>query len=287
MTTPVRLQWDFQRETRFPFGPRSPMPDRVDPIGFPPPWPDRPWVYAVMVASANGVVAWRRERAEDNPVLAVLGGDDTRPERLVDRWLMRSLRCFGDVAVGAETLRDEPRLLQLPQEPGEPPAPELYRFRLAHGLPRYPRHVVYTRSGRLDLSRPVFTTPDVEAILVTTAAGTAAVTAAGAAARAIDPIVEDVERPEGLRRAHQRLFAERGVRYLDCEGGEVLLESLLRAGLLDEVFLTVTDVRIDETRHAGVQKILDLAAAGGELIAEGRAGARSAWRFQRWRLSRA
>jgi riboflavin biosynthesis pyrimidine reductase len=281
------LRWDFQRETRFPFGPSSPMPERVEAIGFPPPWPERPWVYGVMVCSANGVVAWRRTGPADDPVLAVLGGDSARPERLADRWLMRSLRCFGDVAIGAQTVRDQPGLLQTPVEPGEPPAPELYRFRVAHGLAYQPRHIVYSRGGRLDLSEPLFNTPGVEAMVVTSEAGAAGLTAAGAAAKGVGLIAEDVDRPEGLRRAHQRLFAEHGIRYLSCEGGEVLLEALLRAGLLDEVFLTVTDVRIDESRHQGVRKILDLAAAGAELIAEGRVGAQSAWRFQRWRLSRA
>src|SRR5262245_31300741 len=92
-----RIHWHHQLEMRFPFSRRPPMPDWFEPIGFPPPWPDRPWIYATMVASADGVVAWRREGPDDDPVLAVLGGDPTRPERLADRWHMRHLRCFGDV----------------------------------------------------------------------------------------------------------------------------------------------------------------------------------------------
>ena len=82
-----------------------------------------PWIFAVMVASANGVVAWRRSGPDDDPVLAILGGDDTRPERVADRRHMRHLRCFGDVAIGAQTVREQPGLLQTPREPGEEPAP--------------------------------------------------------------------------------------------------------------------------------------------------------------------
>lgn len=52
-----------------------------------------------------------------------------------------------------------------------------------------------------------------------------------------------------------RRFAERGVRYLDCEGGQTVLGSLHAAGLLDEVF------------------------------AEGRIAPASAWRFRRWRFN--
>src|SRR6185503_4806065 len=91
------IRWHLNRETRYPFGERSPDPAWFEPIGFPPPWPERPWIYGVMVASANGVVAWKRTGPDDDPVREVLGGDDTRPERIVDRRHMRHLRCFGDV----------------------------------------------------------------------------------------------------------------------------------------------------------------------------------------------
>ena len=115
------IHWYRDDETRHPFGARSPDPARFEPIGFPPPWPDRPWVYGVMVASKNGVVAWKRCDETDDPVRAILGGDDNRPERIADRAHMRHLRCYGDAAIGSQTLRDQPRLVQTPQEPGEPP----------------------------------------------------------------------------------------------------------------------------------------------------------------------
>jgi riboflavin biosynthesis pyrimidine reductase len=281
----VRIRWHLQKETRFPFGP-SPDPDWFDPIGFPPPWPDRPWVYAVMVASANGVVAWRRSGPDDDPVRAILGGDDTRPERIADRRHMRHLRCYGDVAIGAQTLREQPRLIQTPQEPGEEPVPALYRFRLAHGLPEQPRHVVYSLRGCLDPALAIFNTPGVEAIVVTAEAGAADLRACGLAARVSDLIVEPLEDPEALRRAHGRLFTERGVRYLDCEGGQTVLRALRRAGILDEVFVTETDVVVDESRHAGVLKIFSFEQEGADLIAEGRTDDASAWRFRRWRFSR-
>ena len=76
-----RIHWHLQGERRYPFGERSPDPEWFEPMGFPPPWPDRPWIYAVMVASANGVVAWRRSGPDDDPVIAVLGGDRHPDER--------------------------------------------------------------------------------------------------------------------------------------------------------------------------------------------------------------
>jgi hypothetical protein len=155
----------------------------------PAPWPDRPCIYAVMVASANGVVAWQRSGPDDDPVLAILGRDDARDERIADRRHMRHLRCFGDVAIGAQTLRQQPRLLQTPREPGEAPRPALYRFRLAHGLTAEPRHV-YSLRGCLDPALPVFNTPGVEVIVLTTDAGAVDLSACSFAAKGTELIAE-------------------------------------------------------------------------------------------------
>jgi hypothetical protein len=57
------------------------------------------------------------------------------------------------------------------------------------------------------------------------------------------------------------------------------------AGLLDEVFLTETDVVVDESRRAGVLRIFDFEQEGAQLIAEGRTSDNSPWRFRRWRFN--
>ncbi len=282
MADPTKITWHRNTEHRHPFGPVSPHPERYDPIGFPPPWPDRPWIYGVMVASTNGVVTWRRRDAGDDPVRAILGGDDTRPERIADRRLMRLLRCYGDVSIGAQTLRDQPYLVQTPQEPGEEPVPELYRFRTDHGLPYLPRTIVYSLFGRLPLGHPVFHTPGLEVIVITGERGVGELVRRGDTG--LTKIVEPVPDAEALRRAHRRLFAEHGVRYLACEGGETMLRALHAADLLDEVFLTTTDAVVDATAHDGVLTILDLEGEGAALIAEGRLRPDSAWLFRRWRL---
>ncbi len=281
----TRIRWHLQREDRFPFGRTGPDPDWFEPIGFPPPWPDRPWIFGVMVASANGVVAWQRSGPDDDPVVAILGADDRRPERIADRRHMRHLRCFGDVAIGAQTLREQPRLIQTPQEPGEAPVPALYRFRRRHGLPPQPRHVVYSLRGCLDARLAVFNAPDVETIVLTTDTGAADLDACGFVARGAELYADRLEDPGALRRAHEWLFAERGVRYLDCEGGQTVLRALRAAGLLDEVFVTETHVVVDEARHRGVLRIFDFAREGAALVAEGRTAPDSGWRFRRWRFN--
>ena len=276
-----KIRWHTNRETRYPFGDRSPDPEWFEPIGFPPPWPDRPWIYGVVVASGNGVLAWRRRGVEDDPVITVLG-DRSRPERIADSRHLRHLRCFGDVGLGAQTLRDQPRLVPSPQELDDPPVPALYRFRAAHGLPHHPRALIYSVQGGLEFDRPIFNTPGMDVIIV----GTTGVAAKlPATATAVDVIAERVVEPPGLRRAHERLFAERGVRYLACEGGERILRALHAAELLDEVFVTVTDQVIDEAAHEGVLKIFDFASEGADLIAEGKTSPSSDWTFRRWRFN--
>jgi riboflavin biosynthesis pyrimidine reductase len=239
-----------------------------------------------MVASANGVVAWRRRDAHDDPVLAILGGDRRRPARIADKQLLRFLRCFGDVAVGAGTLREQPELVMSPQQPSDEPAPELFAFRERAGLPRQPRNVVYSLGGRLPLEHRVFTTPGIEPLVVTTPRGAVEITGRAGAAGGPPMVVDELLQPGGLRRAQERLFAEWGVRYLDCEGGQTLLNALHDAELLDEVFVTTTPWMIDEGAHEGVIRIFDFEAAGATLVAEGRAAADPSWVFQRWRFSR-
>jgi riboflavin biosynthesis pyrimidine reductase len=279
----LTIHGHLDRETRYPFGARSPDPAWFETIGFPPPWPDRPWIFGVVVASANGVLAWRRAGASDDPVLAVLGGDQWRPERIADARHLRHLRCFGDVGLGAQTLRDQPGLVPTPQEPGDPPMPALYRFREAHGLPHHPRVIIYSSQGRRDPSLAVFSTPGVDVIVVGMVNAAAALAARGAAH--VDVLVEPVLEPAGLRRAHARLFADRGVRYLACEGGEAILRALHAAELLDEVFVTLTEVVIDETAHEGVLKIFDFESEGADLIAEGKTAPASRWTLRRWRFN--
>jgi riboflavin biosynthesis pyrimidine reductase len=238
-----------------------------------------------MVASANGVVAWRRADARDDPVLAILGGDRTRPARVADKRLMRFLRCFGDVAVGAQTLRTQPEVVLSPQQPSDEPAPELFAFREQAGLPRQPRNIVYSGSGTLPLGHRIFTTPGITPLVVTTESGAAELQRRAAPLPPPPMLVEDLSDPAGVRRAHARLFDEYQVRYLDCEGGQTTLEILHAAGLLDEVFITITPFVVDEAAHTGVMKIFDFGAEGATLIAEGRTAADAQWLFRRWRFS--
>lgn len=265
----------------------TPDPPRFTPVDFLPPWPARPWIYGNVIASANGIVAWTRSGPDDDPIRAIAGGDFSRPGRRVDVRLMRRLRASADaVAFGAQTLRDQPKLIGGVEDAG-PLSAELVRYREERGLPRVPLQVIYSASGRLDLSVPLFNTPGVQVLVVTSQSGADLLRSLGAEARGVTLLVagEPWIDARSLRRAHERLFAEHGVRYLDCEGGAVALETLHAAGLLDELFVTVTDVTIDPAAHQGIKRIGPLDSGAGRLIAEGRTEVDPGYRFQRWRFN--
>jgi len=275
----TRIQWTRYRSAGAEVG--TPDPERWAPLGFPAPPPHRPWIFGNVVVSANSVVAWRRRDAGDDPVREILGGE-TRLDRIADRRLMRYLRTIGDVGIGAQTMREQPTLVLTPQEPGDERAPELYAFRLARGLPHHPRNIIYSLYGRVPPTHPMLTTPGLAPIILTTPAGRAELARRGIRDATI--IVESLLEPEGLERAHGRLRAEHGVRYIACEGGQTLFAALHAAELLDEIFVTTTDVVVDRAAHEGVLTTFDFAAERATLVAEGRLEPAGVYTFKRWRF---
>ncbi len=295
MVSETRIDWHLMnREKRYPFGlVPADLAAHFQPLGFPPPWRERPWIYADMVVSANGIVAWKPEPGKPHPVEIILGGNPRRPERLADLFFMRWLRCFGACSVGAETQRVQRGLIQTPQEAWEREAyPEfqplydaLYRLRRAHGFSHHPLNIRYSQSGNLDLTDPLFNTPGVQVVVITTEEGADRLIKAGSDAKDVKLLVEPVLDAKGLRRAHERLLEVYDARRLSCEGGEGILRSLREAEILDEVFVTTTDVEIDTAGLEGVKQLPDYGTEGAALIAEGKISPESAWTFRRWRFN--
>jgi len=275
------IQWTRYRSAGTEVG--TPDRERWAPLAFPAPPADRPWVFGVVVTSANGVVAWRRRDVHDDPVREILGGD-TRPDRIADRRLTRYLRTIGDVGIGAQTMREQPRLILTPQEPDDERLPELYAFRVARGLTHHPRNIIYSLYGRLPPEHPMLTTRGLSPIILTTPAGRDELARRGIRDAAV--IVEPLVEPEGLARAHARLRAEHGVRYLACEGGQTVFAALHAARVLDEMFVTTTDVIVDRSAHEGVLTTFDFAAEHATLMADGRVEPAGVYSFKRWRFVR-
>ena len=225
---------DFQ--ILFDHGERS---DLLDPVyspygrlGFPAPPADRPWIYANFVQTVDGIASLLGPDPS--------GGDIAQcPE---DRWLMDLLRAHADaVLAGVGTLKAEQRL-------GRPrPRGPVFRIveptlqQLRAKLRRGPERNIFVSTGT-DLRLADYAAFDgekVEPWLLTTAQGAERLKPQ----LSYHPQVKVVVAGEGsavdLPAAMRILRAEHGFRQLVCEGGPTLYGNMLKAGLIDEKFLTI------------------------------------------------
>ena len=180
--------------------------------------PGRPYVVLDMVASADGKAALEgRTKGLSGPA---------------DRQVFHHLRTQADaVMVGAGTLRAE-RYGRMVRDP------PLREKRRREGLA--PDPLACLVSGRLDLPHdlPLLADPASRVVVLTASSASLPDAAAGVeylrgAGRVLDlgPLVG-------------RLRDEFGVRSILCEGGPTLNSSLLREGLVDELFLTVSPMLV-------------------------------------------
>ncbi len=205
-------------------------------LGFPAPPGQRPWIFSNFVQSLDGIASFLGKNAT--------GSHISRSEE--DRWLMNLLRAHADaVLLGVKTLMDETELgVDQARGPVYTIADESLRAlhaRLGRGREL---NVFVTGAATLDLaSYRVFDGDLVQSAIVTTREG-----AQRLEARKTHPHVQIIAAGEGkfadLPRAMEILYREFGVRYLLCEGGPTLHGYMLRAGLIDERFLTVSPVEV-------------------------------------------
>lgn len=132
--------------------------------------------------------------------------------------------------------------------------------RRRHGLSTAPRIAVISGSGSLPVSAGVLTECPASTIVITCAACNRATVRAWATTGAEVVEVGDYEVDMV---AALRVLAERGLTRIDCEGGPTLLGSLLAAGLVDELRLTVSPVLV--AGSAGRIASGDLGPAGMRL----------------------
>ena len=122
---------------------------------------------------------------------------------------------------------------------------ELRRLRQERGLAEPPLFVIVTNSARIDPGDRVFRHRryPLRPIVVTHAAADVAPALAEVA-----EIVRLGDTAVDLPALADYLASERGVGRLVCEGGAILNAHMLRAGLVDEFFMTVTPSIIGEPR---------------------------------------
>jgi riboflavin biosynthesis pyrimidine reductase len=185
-----------------------------------------PWLRVNFVSSVDGA-------ATVDGVSGGLGG-------AADRRVFDILRQLCDVViVGAGTVRGEgygPMVLETPS----------VDRRVARGLTPHPVFAIVSNRLDLDPASRIFTGAPVRAIVVTTEA--APRDRRDALAAVADVVIAGGERldPALLVAA----LADRGLTQQHCEGGPSLFGSLLAAGVVDELCLTVSPLLVggDSTR---------------------------------------
>ena len=188
-------------------------------LDLPAPPPERPYVIANMVMSADGK--------------SVIEGTEQGIGSAVDQRLMRELRVNADVVLnGAGTLRASGTSSRLGDE-------ALEAIRLARGKPRLPIAAVLSQSGDLPLERAFFTARDFPAVVylseLAPAERRAAIEATG---RPVVTLPAGHEFPEMLRHMRHELDAE----VLLVEGGPTVYAALYALDAIDEAFLTLGPV---------------------------------------------
>ena len=178
----------------------------------------RPCVLINMAVTADGKIA-----TANRQVSSFGSARDTQN-------LYRLRSTVDAIVCGAGTLEAEQALL----DPGEA---SYRRARRRRGLPEWPLRIAVSGSGSLSPQARVFEAREAPVLVWTTEQAPAA------RISRLSAVAWEIwicgERTVDLRRACARLARRWGVRRLLCEGGGALNDAFLRAGLVDELHLTL------------------------------------------------
>ncbi len=213
------------------------------PIGF-----RHPSLITNFVSTIDGVVAIRGLR-QSNKLIS--DGNEA------DRFVMGLLRACADaVLVGSGTMRASPTTLWTAERAYPPAADAFADLRRRLGRTARPEIAIVTASGSIDAAHPVL---EQGALVLTTERGAAKL---GGRLPANSQVVvlpgsEDVD-----ARAAVAFLRERGNELILSEGGPTLFGSLLAAGLVDELFLTISPLLAGRSQSATRSSLVE----GTELL---------------------
>jgi riboflavin biosynthesis pyrimidine reductase len=192
---------------------------------------DRPAIMANFVSSIDGVVAL-------GPTEPGAGGGEISGFSDADRFMMALLRCLADVViVGAGTVRVGRSHEWTARHLHPALADSFAAWRSELWLTPQPTTIVVTGSGNLNALHRGLNAPDVPVIVVTTKGGAEKLAPLPFAANVrIEAVGDGQFVPAG---ALLEIVRGTGARVALCEGGPHLFGELLRARLIDELFLTV------------------------------------------------
>jgi riboflavin biosynthesis pyrimidine reductase len=189
---------------------------------------DRPTTIVNFVSTLDGVVSYNTPEAA--------GGGEISGHFEPDRFVMGLLRALADVVlVGAATLRADPHGAWTPRS-GHPDSEADFReLRERLGLRPNPITAVVSGSGSIDLHHPGLADPAIDVVVITTDAGERSLRRQESRSHVEVLSVGDRVDPNDVLDA----LASRSAELVLCEGGPHLFSQLLRAGLVDELFLTM------------------------------------------------
>jgi riboflavin biosynthesis pyrimidine reductase len=185
-------------------------------------------VYSNFVSSLDGVVTIGS---------GISSGSVISGKLPADRFVMALLRACADaVVIGAGTMRATPGHLWTPAHVYPDLAPEFAALRQTLGLSLEPRLVILSASGKLDFKHPALARG---AIVLTTRS------VARRIGRLLPPACEVIGLGAGKALDIKHAFGEltkMGFDVVLTEGGPHLMGEVIKAGLLDQIFLTLSPV---------------------------------------------
>ena len=219
--------------------------------------PDRPTIVANFVTTVDGVVSM----GESQPSA---GGGEISGFSESDRFMMALLRGIADVViVGAGTVRAG-RKHEWTARRVQPELAEAFAaMRADLWLAPQPTTIVVTGRGDVDPSHPGLSAPDVPVIVATTRAGADRLATLDLPPNMrVEIAAQGTQVPAG---ALLEIVRASGARLALCEGGPHLFGELLRARLVDELFVTLAPQvigRDDKARRLAMVEGVSFAGHG-------------------------
>jgi len=218
---------------------------------------DRPTIIANFVSTLDGAVAL-------GPSEPSAGGGEISGFSDADRFMMALLRCVADVViVGAGTVRTGRRHIWTADHLQPALSGAFAAWRSELWLAPHPTTVIVSASGNLDGTHSGLNAPGVPVVVVTTRAGAERMAMGLFSSNVRVQVAGDGDRvPVG---SLLEIVAGLGARVALCEGGPHLFGDLIRARLVDDLFLTLAPQIVG--RDANVKR---LALVEGASVSEGR-----------------
>ena len=163
-----------------------------------------------------------------------------------DVWLMGLLRARADaVVVGEGTLRAEPSHINTPEDICPKDKEAFAALRRHEKRSELPIFSYITFAGNLPPESRAFSMEDAHIVVATTTVGARHIRETISPAGRLD-ILEFGDDGVDLERYARIMAGDYGVNFLLCEGGATLYGALLRAGIVDEPFITRSPLVVGE-----------------------------------------